>query len=117
MSKKNRTKNPINLNDIKEIKALEGIYRKTLAFNHDAMLCHFKMLKGSKIQLHNHINAQVGYVLSGKVKFLTEKSDFIVTTGDSYIFDANEKHGAVILEDAIVIEVFTPVRPEYKPIK
>jgi quercetin dioxygenase-like cupin family protein len=109
------TGNPINLENIKEVKALDGIFRKTLSYNQDTMLCHFRMEKNSIIPLHNHINAQIGYVLSGKIKFLTEDSDFIVKEGDSYVFGPNEKHGAEILEDSLVIEVFTPYRPEYEP--
>ncbi|GAI63798.1 unnamed protein product, partial [marine sediment metagenome] len=33
---------------------------------------------------------------------------------DSYVFDSNEKHGAIILEDTDVIDVFSPAREDYK---
>ncbi len=45
--------------------SLEGIARRTLAFNDEAMLCHFNMGKGATIPLHNHRASQVGYVVSG----------------------------------------------------
>ncbi|MCP4762316.1 MAG: cupin domain-containing protein [archaeon] len=109
------TKNPIQQNDIAEVEALKGIFRKTLAFNPDAMLCHFRMNKGAKVPLHNHIFVQIGYILSGKVRFFTENSEFVVKEGDSYVFGANEKHGADLLENSSLLEVFTPCRPEYKP--
>ena len=106
---------PINKKDINPVIAPEGIQRRTLAFNQDAMLCNFDMAKGSKIPLHNHKHTQIGYIIRGIVKFITEKGDFIVKAGDSYVFNGFEKHGAEILEDSEVIEVFTPCRDEYKP--
>lgn len=110
-----KTNNPINLRDISEIEALQGIFRSTLSYNKDGLLCHFRMLKGAKIPLHDHVNTQIGYVISGKIRFLTDGADFIASSGDSYVFNSYEKHGAEILEDTLAIEVFIPIRPEYIP--
>ena len=110
-----KTINPINLREISEVEALSGIYRRTLAYNQDGMLCHFRMEKGSKVPLHNHIHSQIGFVISGKLKFFTETSEFIASEGDSYVFSSLEKHGAEILEDSVVVEIFIPMREEYKP--
>ncbi len=116
MAEQARTENPINLEDVEEIEPLKGVFLTTLAYNSDVMLCNFKMNKGAIIPIHNHPNIQVGYVIRGKIKFLKEKSEFFIASrGDSYIFDAQEKHGAEILEDTVVIEVFSPSRNEYKP--
>ena len=108
-------KGPVNKKDITGVKALEGIYRKTLTYNNDVMLCHFILEKDAVIPLHNHEAHQIGYVVSGKIKFITEEhGDFIAESGDSYVFDSKEKHGAEIIETAEVIEVFSPMREEYK---
>lgn len=108
-------KGPINKDNVEPIKQLQGIFRKTLTYNDSVMLCQFILEKDSQIPLHDHVAIQIGYVISGKIKFLTEtRGDFIVKTGDSYIFDSMEKHGADILENAEVIEIFNPTREEYK---
>ncbi len=91
-----------------------GIFRRTLTWNNELMLCHFDMKKGAKIPLHDHRASQNGYVISGKLRFITEKDSFIAGPGDAYIFGPNEKHGAEVLEDAIVVEAFSPSRPEYE---
>jgi quercetin dioxygenase-like cupin family protein len=106
--------NKVSKKDIQEIKALDGIFRKTLAYNKNLMLCHFYLEKNSEIPLHSHKQHQVGYVIRGKLRFFTDKSEFIAEAGDSYIFNSNEKHGAFILEDSEVIDVFNPVRNDYK---
>lgn len=117
MDKKIKTRNPINLDDITPFEALPGIFRQTLAYNQDTMLCFFRLEKGAEIPLHDHPNVQIGYILSGKVNFLTESDDFIAANGDSYVFEAGEKHGAVVINNTQLIEVFYPYRPEYEPQK
>jgi quercetin dioxygenase-like cupin family protein len=107
-------KGPINKENVDKIKALEGIYRKTLAYNDDVMLCYFILNQGAEILLHNHESHQVGYVLKGKLKFILENREFIATQGDSYVFDAWEKHGAQILKDSEVIEILNQTRDDYK---
>ena len=77
------------------------------------MLCHFYLEKGSEVPLHFHEQHQVGYVIKGKLRFYTETMEFEANEGDSYIFDSNEKHGAFILENSEVIDIFSPARNDY----
>jgi len=108
-------KGPINKNDVKPIKVLEGIYRKTLTYNDKVMLCHFILETGAKLPLHNHEAHQIGYIISGKIKFFTEnQGEFFVESGDSYIFESYEKHEAFVIEKSEVIDIFSPPRDEYK---
>ncbi len=108
-------KGPINRENVESVKPLEGIFRKTLTYNSSVMLCHFILEKDAIIPLHDHKAHQIGYVISGKIQFLTEtRGNFIAKEGDSYVFDSMEKHGAEILETAEVIEVFSPTREDYK---
>jgi quercetin dioxygenase-like cupin family protein len=108
-------KGPINEDSIEPIEPLEGVFRKTLTYNNNVMLCLFKLEKNAVIPLHNHEAHQIGYVTSGKVKFITEtRGNFIAQQGDSYIFDSWEKHGAEIIETAEIVEVFSPTRDDYK---
>lgn len=107
-------KNIMSRNSVQPIKTFEGVYRKTLIYNNNLMLCHFTLEKNANIPIHSHKEHQTGYVLKGKLKFLTEEGHFIAKEGDSYIFDSNEKHGAFILEDSEVIDVFNPAREDYK---
>jgi quercetin dioxygenase-like cupin family protein len=91
-----------------------GIVRTTLSYHDASMLCHFLMRTGARIPLHEHAPAQHGYVVHGRVRF--QKGDgtfFEASAGCSYIFAAHERHGAEVLEDAEVLEMFVPMRPEY----
>jgi quercetin dioxygenase-like cupin family protein len=94
----------------------EGVIRRTLSYNDEAMLCHFVVKKGAQIPLHNHRATQIGYITKGKARFLAEKpeDEFQAEAGDSYVFSAFVAHGTIALEDTEYVEVFVPVREEYK---
>ena len=106
-------KSPINKSDIQPINPLKGVYRKTLIFNDSVMLCHFTLEKNAKIPKHSHEENQIGYIIKGQIKFLTDDKEFIAKEGDSYIFKSNERHGALILENTEVIDVLNPRRQDY----
>jgi quercetin dioxygenase-like cupin family protein len=98
----------------KTVEKPEGIFRTTLSYNSQIMLCHFDMKKGAVIPLHDHEAVQDGYVVGGKIRFKkADGSSFIAEPGTSYVFGPNEAHGAEVLEDSEVIECFAPIRPEY----
>ncbi len=91
-----------------------GILRSTLVYNANNMLCHFHEKKGARVNLHVHPAAQSGFVLKGKVEFFDKKGKKrILGSGDGYMFDSNEPHGSVALEETDLIEFFNPARPEY----
>jgi len=106
-------KSPINKSDIHPTNQLKGVYRKTLIYDDSMMLCHFTLEKNAKIPKHSHKENQIGYVIKGKIKFLTDEKEFIAKEGDSYLFKSNERHGALILENSEVIDVFNPLRQDY----
>ena len=101
--------------ELKAVEGPDGIHRTTMAYNDQMMMCHFTMTKGAEIPLHHHPAAQNGYVISGKVEFRTGDGSemFVAEAGSCYVFGSEEPHGAKVLEDAEVLEVFSPMRPEY----
>jgi unsaturated pyranuronate lyase len=103
-----------HVGDREPVEMFPGLFRSTLCYNDDVMLCRFVMKKGAKIPLHHHVAAQNGYMIRGRVRFFSEKTNgFVATPGMGYLFDSDEQHGAEALEDSEFIECFTPMRPEY----
>jgi len=108
--------NPVVRHDRTTVENPPGIYRTTMAYNDQTMLCHFQMKAGAQIPLHHHPAVQNGYVIRGRVRFLREDgSSFLAEAGSGYVFGPDEPHGATVLDDAEVIECFAPKRPEYEP--
>ena len=58
-----------DVNKAQTVENPDGIFRTTLSYGDESMLCHFKMTKGSRIPLHNHVAVQNGFVIRGKLKF------------------------------------------------
>lgn len=91
-----------------------GVFRSTLAYNGDNMLCHFVMRKGAHIDLHCHKAVQSGYVIRGSVAFFDAAGNArMMAPGDGYLFQSDEPHGADAMEESEFVECFTPLRPEY----
>ncbi len=104
----------VNFKDVKPVEMLPGIYRHTLVHNDQVMLVHFDLRKDANLPMHSHTHTQMGYVVKGKLDFFIYGKTYHLKEGDSYFAPANVQHGAKVLENCIVIDVFNPAREEYK---
>ena len=77
-------------------------------------MTEFLLKKDSILTEHSHINEQTGYLVSGKIKLYINNRLKIIMPGDSWSVPSNSKHKGEILEDSVAIEVFSPVRDDYK---
>ncbi|OGU57017.1 MAG: cupin [Ignavibacteria bacterium RBG_13_36_8] len=92
---------------------LEGVHFKSLVYGTNTSLHEFKLDKGSKIPMHSHPHEQTGYLVSGKMNFLFKDKTILTELGDSWSIPGGEEHGVDVIEDCVVIEIFSPVREEY----
>ena len=97
------------------IPAVPGITRKTLVHGERTLLSAFHMEKGSLLPLHSHPNEQTGYLISGHIRLFVGDDLYDAHPGDSWCIPADQPHRAEIVEDSLVIEVFSPVRTDYLP--
>jgi quercetin dioxygenase-like cupin family protein len=95
--------------------ALPGIERKTLVYGERTLMTVFRMRKGSTLPLHSHPYEQTGYLVAGRVRLIIAGEAFEAGPGASWCIPSGAEHGAEIAEDAIALEVFSPVRPDYLP--
>jgi quercetin dioxygenase-like cupin family protein len=94
---------------------LKGIKYKTLTFGERTCLSEFSLKKGSVIPSHSHPHEQTGYVISGCLLFTIAGERFEGRPGDSWNIPSNVEHDIDVLEDTVVIEVFSPPREDYLP--
>ena len=88
---------------------------RPLAWEEKTIICEFKLEKGHKIPAHHHPYEQTGYLLSGKLNFRIGQTSNIAETGDSWSIPENVEHEVEILENSVVLELFSPIRPDYLP--
>ncbi len=94
---------------------MEGVTMRPLAFGEKTNLCEFRLQKGYRLPSHSHSYEQTGTLLSGKLNFRIDSTWHEVEAGDSWSIPMDVEHEVEIMEDSVVLEVFSPVRPDYLP--
>jgi quercetin dioxygenase-like cupin family protein len=95
--------------------ACPGVNFKTLAFGDRTHLTEFHLAKGTIIPEHDHLHEQTGYLVSGRLTFTIAREVFDARPGDGWNIPGGVGHKVEVLEDAVAIEVFSPVREDYLP--
>ena len=95
--------------------AMEGIKIKTVAHGEKTLMAQFIMTKGADLPEHTHPHEQTGYMISGKLILMIDKKPHPVEPGDTWCIAGDIPHSAQILEDSVVVEVFSPVREDLLP--
>jgi quercetin dioxygenase-like cupin family protein len=93
---------------------LDGIEVKTPVFGECMLLSEFRMKKGSRLPRHAHPQEQTGRLMAGRILLSIGGEQREMAPGDCWSVPAGVEHGAEILEDSAAIEVFSPVREDYK---
>lgn len=91
----------------------EGVRLKTLVHGEKTHLCEFRIAKGGRVPEHSHPHEQTGYLVSGRMKFMVGDESFEARPGDSWCLPGHVAHAAEVLEDSVMVEVFSPLREDY----
>ena len=101
---------------IKDIKAkdlapgLSGYY----AHGTNMTLGLVEIKAGSNLPLHHHPHEQITYILEGQLDMTIGGEYCPLTAGMYYVIPSNIPHGAIAITDCKVIDVFNPVREDYR---
>jgi quercetin dioxygenase-like cupin family protein len=96
------------------VSALAGIQRKTLVDGGRTQLVEFKLATGAVIPPHHHPQEQTGYLVSGRLVLTIAGVDYEMRPGASWTIPGDVEHQAKILDDSVAIEIFSPVRRDYR---
>jgi quercetin dioxygenase-like cupin family protein len=92
-----------------------GLERRILAHNAKMMLVEHRMANGWVGSPHAHPHDQLVYVVKGRIGFRCAGDVFEAAAGESFVVKGGLEHSAWALEEAIVLDVFTPYREDYLP--
>lgn len=99
--------------DAVPVEMLPGLIRRTIAVGGSLMTCEFTLEAGVEIPEHTHPHEQIGYIASGKVRIIVDGESNDLGPGDCYYAPSDVKHGAQVLERAVVVDTFSPPRDDY----
>jgi quercetin dioxygenase-like cupin family protein len=91
-----------------------GMRRQVLAHSDELMLVRHFFEKGWVGARHSHPHHQLVYVVHGAIRVDVAGRVFDVHKGDSFVVDGGVEHQASALEESEVLDVFTPVREDYR---
>lgn len=69
---------------------------------------------GSVVPDHSHVNEQITYILEGQLRMTIGDEDCLLEPGAVHVIPSNVVHNATAITDCKLIDVFGPVRHEYK---
>ena len=102
--------------DLNQIQAREIVPGFSAKFIHtEAVTIGFIDIKsGSKLPEHQHIHEQITTVLEGKLELFIEGQSYVLEAGQAVTIPSNIRHAALAHTDCKSIDVFSPVREDYK---
>jgi quercetin dioxygenase-like cupin family protein len=69
---------------------------------------------GSKLPAHHHPHEQITLMLEGKMEMQIGNESFMLEPGTVKVIGSNVPHSAIAHTDCILIDVFSPVREDYR---
>ena len=70
--------------------------------------------KGSALPEHHHVHEQITYIIEGQLNMVIGGEPCPLTAGMFHVIPSNTPHSAIAITDCKVIDVFSPVREDYK---
>lgn len=91
----------------------EGTTRKILGMGGSLMMVEVTFEAGAVGAMHTHPHEQISYIAKGSFAFTLNGETRTVKVGDSIYIPANAPHGTRALEDAVIVDIFTPIREDF----
>jgi quercetin dioxygenase-like cupin family protein len=76
-------------------------------------IARFELKRGGVVPRHAHENEQVSLVLSGALLFRIDGREVTIRGGEVMQIPGNVAHEVEVLEDSLVIDVFSPIRQDW----
>ena len=96
----------------KSTQVSEGLTRTFLAEGGKLMSVRARFEKGYQLEPHSHPEEQVSFIIKGKLRCSIAGEVKVLEEGDSLYVPSDVQHSMLALEEAVIIDVFTPQRQD-----
>ena len=90
-----------------------GLKRLLLGHDEHLMLVKVWFDKGAVGEVHSHPHSQGSYVIEGTFEVQVDGKTQVLGPGGSFFVPSGADHGAVCLEEGILLDVFSPARRDF----
>ena len=103
----------INLDQVNAKEIVPG-FRAAFVHTESMTFAYWTIEAGSTLPEHQHMHEQVSNVIEGEFDLTLEGETKRLDTGTIAVIPSNAAHGGTAITDCRVLDVFYPVREEYK---
>jgi quercetin dioxygenase-like cupin family protein len=103
----------IQLSDVPERELVPGFFVR-FVHTENVTLAYWSIKKGSNLPDHFHSNEQTTTILEGRFQLTVESETRVLEPGMVAVIPPNAKHHATAISDCRLIEVFYPIREDYR---
>lgn len=103
----------VNLQEVKEQEPFPG-YRGRFVHSETMTIAHFSIKAGAAVPEHSHPHEQVANVIKGEFELTVRGEAKRLGPGSAAVIPSNTPHSGKALTDCYVIDVFHPVREDYR---
>ena len=101
---------------------LEGVAERQMMPGFHARMHHaenmtvsqWRIEAGAKLPEHSHPHEQVTVILEGSFEMTVDGEKKVIKPGDLVVIPSQAKHSAIALTDCRIMDVFSPVREDYR---
>jgi quercetin dioxygenase-like cupin family protein len=90
-----------------------GIRRQTITTGATMYQMRAELKAGSRLPEHHHPQEQIMHVVHGRLRAFVAGVPHEVGPGESLYLASNAPHAVDVLEEALVIDTFSPPRDDY----
>jgi quercetin dioxygenase-like cupin family protein len=101
------------IDDIEPIEIIQG-YVARFIHTQNSTIAFWSVQEGAAMPLHQHIHEQVSQVLEGKFELVVDEKKYQLGPGEVVVIPPNAVHGGRALTYCRLLDIFTPVREDYK---
>jgi quercetin dioxygenase-like cupin family protein len=102
-----------NIQDIKPKELVAGITGH-YAHGESMTFGYVKIKAGSNLPAHQHVHEQITFIVEGELDMTIGGKFYPLKAGMYHVIPSNVQHSAIARVDCIAIDVFSPVREDYK---
>jgi quercetin dioxygenase-like cupin family protein len=97
-----------------EQEQLNPLLGRRAIFSENMTIARLDLRKGAAVPEHHHVNEQISIVETGALKFFINGGEQIVRGGEILTIPPNVPHAVEVLEDSVVLDVFSPARDDWR---
>lgn len=88
------------------------VKREILSSDGSLMLVKVHLAEGFVGDMDQHPEEQISYIEKGKVEFEVNGEKRILVEGDKQYIPSNMVHQVKVLEECVILDIFTPIRKD-----